>query len=84
MDGPAYRAWVAFVDKYYPNGDQTTTFTVVGHLFAQTRVEVLKQCGDDLTRESTMRQAAKLHALQLRMLLAGITLSVARSDFAPL
>ena len=84
MDDPAYRAWAAFVDKYYPNGDQMTTFTVVGHLFAQTLVEVLKQCGDDLTPENTMRQAANLHALQLGMLLAGITLNVAPSDFVPL
>ena len=61
-----------------------TTFTVVGHRFAQTLVEVLKQCGDDLTPENTMRQAVNLHALQRGMLLAGITLNVAPSDFVPL
>jgi len=81
---PAYREWVAFMDKYYPNGDQTTTFTVVGYLFAQTLVEVLKQCGDDLTRENIMRQAANLHNLQLGMLLPGITLNTSPVDFAPI
>jgi len=81
---PAYKAWVAFMDKYYPDGDQTTTFTVVGYLFAQTLVEVLKQCGDDLTRENIMRQAANLHNLQLGMLLPGIALNTGPFDFAPI
>jgi branched-chain amino acid transport system substrate-binding protein len=80
---PAYKAWVTFMDKYYPNGDQTTTFTVLGYLFAQTLVEVLKQCGDDLTRENVMRQAANLHNLQLGMLLPGITINTGPFDFAP-
>jgi branched-chain amino acid transport system substrate-binding protein len=80
---PAYKAWVAFMDKYYPNGDQTTTFTVVGYLFARTLVEVLRQCRDDLTRENVMRQAANLHNLQLEMLLPGITINTGPFDFAP-
>jgi branched-chain amino acid transport system substrate-binding protein len=81
---PAYKEWVDFMNKYYPNGDQTTSFTVVGYLFAQTLVEVLKQCGDDLTRENIMRQAANLHNLQLGMLLPGITLNTSPFDFAPI
>jgi branched-chain amino acid transport system substrate-binding protein len=81
---PAYKEWAAFMDKYYPNGDQTTTFTVAGYLFAQTLVEVLKQCGDDLTGESVMRQAANLHDLQLGMLLPGITINTSPTDFAPI
>ncbi|HEX9210298.1 MAG TPA: ABC transporter substrate-binding protein, partial [Bradyrhizobium sp.] len=49
-DDPAYREWLAFMDKYYPDGDKTSTFTVYGYLVAQTLVATLKQCGDDLTR----------------------------------
>ena len=57
---------------------------MVGYLFAQTLVEVLKQCGDDLTRENVMRQAANLHHLQLGMLLPGITINTSSTDFAPI
>jgi hypothetical protein len=84
LSGRRTKTWVAFMDKYYPNGDQTTTYTVWGYLFAQTLVEVLKQCGDDLTRENIMRQAANLHNLQLGMLLPGITLNTGPFDFAPI
>ena len=74
---------MASMDKHCPNGDQTTTFTVVGYLFAQTLIEVLKQCGDDLTRGNVMRPAANLHSLQLGMLLPGITIYTGPLDFAP-
>jgi branched-chain amino acid transport system substrate-binding protein len=57
---------------------------VAGYSFAQTLVEVLKQCGDDLTRENIMRQAANLHNLQLGMLLPGITINTSPIDFAPI
>src|SRR5205085_481462 len=55
-DDPAYKEWAAFMDKYYPDGDKTSTFTVYGYLVAQTLVHVLKQCGDDLTRANVMKQ----------------------------
>jgi branched-chain amino acid transport system substrate-binding protein len=80
----AYKEWASFMGKYYPDGDQTTTFTVAGYLFAQTLVEVLKQCGDDLTRENVMKQAANLHDLRLGMLLPGITINTSPIDFAPI
>jgi branched-chain amino acid transport system substrate-binding protein len=81
---PAYKEWVAFMDKYYPDGDKTTTFTVYGYLTAQTLVQVLKQCGDDLTRENVMRQAANLKNFELGMLLPGIKINTSPSDFAPI
>jgi branched-chain amino acid transport system substrate-binding protein len=46
--------------------------------------QVLKQCGDDLTRENVMRQAANLHHLELPMLLPGITINTSPTDFAPI
>ena len=80
----AYNEWVAFMDKYYPDGDRTSTFTVYGYAVAQTMIQVLKQCGDDLTRDNVMRQAANLHDLQLGMLLPGITINTSPADFAPI
>jgi branched-chain amino acid transport system substrate-binding protein len=81
---PDYNEWVAFMDRYYPDGDRTSTFTVYGYSAAQTIIQVLKQCGDDLTRDNVMRQAANLHDLRLGMLLPGITINTSPIDFAPI
>jgi len=83
-DDAAYKEWLAFMDTYYPEGDKTSTFTVYGYLTAQTMVQVLKQCGDELTRENVMRQAANLKKLDLGMLLPGITVNTSPTDFAPI
>ena len=83
-DDPAFKEWSAFMDKYYPEGDRTSTFTVYGYLTAQTFVQTIKQCGDDLTRENVMKQAANLKNLQLGMLLPGITINTGPTDFAPI
>lgn len=80
----AVKEWAAFMDKYYPEGDKTTTFTVYGYLTAQTLVQVLKQCGDDLTRENVMKQAANLKDLELEMLLPGIKINTGPSDYYPI
>jgi branched-chain amino acid transport system substrate-binding protein len=82
-DDPAVREWEAFMAKYYPDGDRTSTFTVYGYLTAQTFVHVLKQCGDDLTRENVMKQAASLKDLRLGMLLPGIAINTGPSDYYP-
>ena len=47
-------------------------------------VAVLKQCGNDLTRENLMKQVASIHDLKLPMLLPGITVSTSADDFAPI
>jgi branched-chain amino acid transport system substrate-binding protein len=83
-DDPAYKEWLAFMEKYYPDGDRTSTFTVYGYLAAQTLVQTLKQCGDDLTRENVMKQAASLKDFQLGMLLPGIAINTSPTDFAPI
>jgi branched-chain amino acid transport system substrate-binding protein len=83
-DDSAYKEWLAFMDKYYPDGDKTSTFTVYGYLAAQVLVEVLKQSGDNLTRENVMKQAASLKNLELDMLLPGSRINTGPNDFAPL
>jgi branched-chain amino acid transport system substrate-binding protein len=71
----AYKEWLAFMDKYYPDGDKTSSLTVDSFLQAQTLVKVLQQCSDNLTRENVMKQAANLKNLEFGMLLPGITIS---------
>ena len=82
-DDPGYKDWVAFMDQYYPEGDKTDAGNVYGPSNAGTVVQVLKQCGDDLTRENVMRQAANLHDFTVPMLLPGITINTSPTDFAP-
>jgi branched-chain amino acid transport system substrate-binding protein len=82
-DDPGYKDWVAFMDKYYPDGDKTNVFTVYGYTIPQTLVQLLKQCGDNLTRENVMKEAANLRNLALPMLLPGITVNTSPTDFFP-
>ena len=82
-DDPALKEWSAFMDKYYPDGDKTSINPANAYLFAQTLVRVLKQCGDNLTRENVMRRAANLKNLESGMLLPGIKINTGPNDFAP-
>jgi branched-chain amino acid transport system substrate-binding protein len=83
-DDPAVHRWLAFMDKYFPEGDKSSIFSVYGYLTAQTLAQVLKQCGDDLTRENVMRQAANLKDLELDLLLPGIKINTSPSDYFPI
>jgi branched-chain amino acid transport system substrate-binding protein len=76
--------WVAFMDKYFPDGDKTSSFTVYGYTVAQTLHEVLKRAGDNLTRENVMKQAASLKNVAHPMLLPGITINTSDKDFYPI
>jgi hypothetical protein len=78
------KAWLAFMDKYFPDGDKTNNNNVYGYATAQTMVQVLKQCGDDLTRENVMKQAANLKNFSSEVLLPGITINTGARDFFPI
>jgi branched-chain amino acid transport system substrate-binding protein len=80
-DDPAMKAWLAWMQKYYPEGDVTDWFNVYGYTIAQALVYVLKQCGDNLTRENIMAQATSLKDLELPMLLPGIKINTSATDF---
>ena len=82
-DDPAVKEWEVFMAKYYPEGDRTNTFTAYGYLVAQTMAQVLRQCGDDLTRENVMRQAANIKDLELGLLLPGIKINTSPTDYFP-
>jgi branched-chain amino acid transport system substrate-binding protein len=76
--------WRAFMAKYYPDGNVKDGSNVYGYSAAQTLVQVLKQCGDNLTRENVMKQAASLKELQLDLMLPGIKINTGPTDFAPI
>jgi branched-chain amino acid transport system substrate-binding protein len=84
QDSPEYLEWVAWMDKYNPAGAKTDQFNVYGYNAAMTLVQLLKQCGDDLSRANVMRQAANLKNLELPMLLPGVVINTSPTDFYPI
>jgi branched-chain amino acid transport system substrate-binding protein len=78
------KEWTAFMDKYFPDGDKTSSFTAYGYTVSQTLHEVLKLAGDDLTRANVMKQAASLKGVTHPMLLPGITINTSGTDFYPI
>jgi branched-chain amino acid transport system substrate-binding protein len=83
-DDAGMKAWNEFLDKYFPEANRTDASVIYGYTVAQTLVHVLKQCGDDLTRENVMKQAASIKGLELGGLLPGVKIDTSASDFAPL
>ncbi len=75
-----YKDWLAFMKKYYPEGSTGDQLNVYGYTMAQALVQTLKQCGDDLSRENIMKQAANLD-ISLPMLLPGIKIKTGPTDY---
>ena len=78
------KRYFAWMKKYYPEGDPADLYNVSGYNYAHAIVHVLEQCGDELTRENVMKQAASLKSVELPMLLPGIALSTSPADYAPI
>ncbi len=83
-DDSDIKAWNAFLDKYYPDANRTDQNVIYGYAAAQTMVEVLKRCGDDLTRANIMKQAASLRDFTVQGLLPGVKMNTSPTDFAPM
>ena len=83
-DDEGARRFDAFLAKYMPDGNRSDSLVVYGYNVAQTLVQVLKQCGDDLTRANVMRQAASLNNFVPDMVLPGVSLNTSAEDFFPL
>src|SRR3989449_959819 len=81
---PGYKDWLAWMKKYYPEGALDDQANAYAYSVAQTLVQVLKQCGNDLSRETIMKQAASLKNLELPLLLPGIKINTSATDFAPI
>ena len=80
---PAMNEWRAFMTKWYPEGDQDDGATVFAYGVAKGLEQVLKQCGDDLTRENIMKQAANLN-FEIGIYLPGTKIKTSPTDFAPI
>jgi branched-chain amino acid transport system substrate-binding protein len=80
---PGLKNWTAFMDKYFPEGNKADTGNVTAYITAKALVQVLKQCGDNLTRENVMRQAANLRDFEVDMLLDGIKVNTSPTDYFP-
>jgi branched-chain amino acid transport system substrate-binding protein len=80
---PAFLEWRTWLEKYYPGADITDAGNVYGYTSAQTLVQVLKQCGNDVSRESIMHQATNLD-IALPMLQPGIRVKTGPDDYYPL
>ena len=78
------KKFVAFLAKYYPDGNKLDGSVVYGYAIAQTMVKVLEMCGDDLTRANVMRQAANMKDFKPDTLLPGIAINTSPTNFAPI
>ena len=83
-DDAGMKNFLGFLSKYMPSEEKSNSNVVYGFNSAQAMIQVLKQCGDDLTRANVMRQAESLKALSLDMLLPGITISTSPTDHFPI
>ncbi|HUO00112.1 MAG TPA: ABC transporter substrate-binding protein, partial [Bradyrhizobium sp.] len=81
---PGMKEFYTFMAKDFPEGDKLDGGTVTGYGVAQTLVQVLKQCGNNLTRANIMKQAANLHDFRTGVLLPGIKINTSPTDFAPI
>ncbi len=78
---PEYQAWLAWMHKYNPDIDISDSYYAAGYNSAQLMVQVIKQCGDDLTRENLMRQAANINNFHPGMSLPGIVVNTSPTNF---
>ena len=81
---PGMKEWLAFMQKYYPDGNTSDAFNVYWYSVAQTLAHVLKQCGNDLSRANVMKQAASVQDFVVPMALPGIKINTSPTDFYPI
>ena len=81
---PGMKKFFAFLEKYYPEGNKLDASVVYGYGAAQTMVKVIEMCGDNLTRENVMKQAASLKDFAPDTLLPGVKINTSATDFAPI
>jgi branched-chain amino acid transport system substrate-binding protein len=80
-DDAGLKKYFGFMAKYYPEGDKNSIFNIYGYSTTQMLIHVLKQCGDDLTRENVLKQATNLKDVQLDLALPGILGNTTSSDY---
>ena len=80
-DDPGMKKYFDFMAKYYPDGDKDSYFNVYGYITTQLLVHVLKECGDNLTRENVLDQTTHLKNVQLDLTLPGILYNTTPDDY---
>ena len=80
-DDPSMLEWRAFMGRYYKDGDPKDASNLYAYVTAQTMVHILKACGNDLTRENVMKQAANIKNLKLPLMLPGMTMNTSPNDY---
>jgi ABC-type branched-subunit amino acid transport system substrate-binding protein len=80
-DDPGMKKYFDFMAKYYPEGDRNSNFNTYGYSTTQLLIHVLQQCGDNLTRENVMKQAASLKDVKVDLALPGILANTSPSDY---
>ncbi len=83
-DDPGVKEWKAFCDKYMSDKEFIDVNAAYAYGAGATMVQVLKQCGNDLSRENVMKQATNVKDLQLPMLLNGMTINTSPTNFSPI
>jgi len=81
---PDFIEWKAWMAKYHPSGNPSDSFNAYAYSVSATMHECLKRCGDNLTRENLMKQAASMKDLVVPMLLPGIKINTSATDFYPI
>jgi branched-chain amino acid transport system substrate-binding protein len=81
---PEFLEWKRWMEKWNPTASLADTLNVYPYALTATLVEVLKRCGDELTRANVMKQASNLRGLHVPMLLPGITINTSPTDFYPI
>ena len=80
-DDPDVKTWLAWMKDNLPMADINDSLNVAGYAYAQTLEQVLRQAGDDLTRENIMKQAARLKDFRLGLLLPGSLINTSPTDY---
>jgi branched-chain amino acid transport system substrate-binding protein len=81
---PGMKQWRTFMAKYYPEGDLKDGSNAVAFGLTFTMLQVLKQCGEDFSRENIMKQATNLHDLEVPVLLPGIKVNTSPTNYRPI
>ncbi|WP_426441898.1 ABC transporter substrate-binding protein [Bradyrhizobium genosp. P] len=81
---PAVQTWRAFLDKYDPAAAKNDIYAAIAYVVSQTMVQVLRQCGDDVSSANIMKQAANLKDFESDLLLSGIKVNTSPTDYYPL
>jgi branched-chain amino acid transport system substrate-binding protein len=83
-EAPDFKAWTAFMDKYYPSGSKTDWLNAYGYGMAYAMHQALEMAGPQLTREALMNALDSIRNMEVPMLLPGITVSISKTDHGPI